>query len=97
MDNNKTTEAWLDILEPADILCAEVLDWEKMLQHDGFKILDMIQSIKRSDGLNLDTLRCPIRVDNKIFKSDKAAPKIGEDNKKIISEFNLLNRSIKKY
>ncbi len=85
----KTTREWLNILEPADIWCAEVLDWEKMLQHDGFKILDMIQKIKRKDGLNIDTLRCPIRINNQIFKSDKAAPNIGEDNKKIISEFNL--------
>ncbi len=85
----KTTEAWLEILEPADIWCAEVLDWKKMLQHDGFKILDMIQNIKRSDGLNLKTLRCPIKFDDSIFKSDKAAPTIGEDNNKIISEFNL--------
>tara|TARA_Y100000590_G_scaffold198226_1_gene225118 strand:+ start:75 stop:1226 length:1152 start_codon:yes stop_codon:yes gene_type:complete len=85
----KTTQSWLDILEPADIWCAEVLDWEKMLQHEGFKVLDMIQNIKRKDGLDIKTLRCPIIMNNEIFKSDKAAPKIGEDNEKIISDFNL--------
>ena len=85
----KTTKEWLDILEPADIWCAEVLDWENMLKHEGFKVLDMIQTIKRQDGLNLDTLRCPIRIDNTIFKSEKAAPTIGENTSKIISEFNL--------
>ena len=85
----KTTKEWLDILEPADIWCAEVLDWENMLKHEGFKVLDMIQTIKRQDGINLDTLRCPIRIDNTIFKSEKAAPTIGENTSKIISEFNL--------
>ena len=85
----KTTQFWLDILEPADIWCAEVLDWEKMLKHEGFKVLDMIQNIKRKDGLDLKTLRCPIMINNEIFKSDKAAPKIGQDNEKIISDFNL--------
>ena len=85
----KTTKEWLDILEPADIWCAEVLDWENMLKHEGFKVLDMIQTIKRQDGTNLDTLRCPIRIDNTIFKSEKAAPTIGENTSKIISEFNL--------
>ena len=85
----KTTEYWLGILEPADIWCAEVLDWEKMLKHEGFKILDMVQKIKRDDGFNIETLRCPIRIDGKIFKSELAAPKIGQDNAKIINEFGI--------
>ena len=85
----KTTEHWLGILEPADIWCAEVLDWEKMLKHEGFNILDMVQRIKRDDGLSIETLRCPIRIDGKIFKSELAAPKIGQDNEKIINEFGI--------
>ena len=85
----KNTKEWLDILEPADIWCAEVLDWKKMLQHEGFKILDMVQKIKRDDGLKLETLRCPIKINNSIFKSDIAAPIIGQDNSKIMKEFNL--------
>ena len=85
----KNTQSWLDILEPADIWCSEVLDWERMLKHEGFKVLNMIQNIKRDDGLNLSTLRCPIKIDKTTFKSEKAAPKIGEDNNKILKEFNL--------
>ena len=85
----KTTEHWLGILEPADIWCAEVLDWEKMLKHEGFNILDMVQRIKRDDGLSIETLRCPIKIDGKIFKSELAAPKIGQDNEKIINEFGI--------
>ncbi len=85
----QTTEHWLEILEPADIWCAEVLDWEKMLKHEGFNILDMVQKIKRDDGLNIETLRCPIRIDGKKFKSELAAPKIGQDNTKIINEFGI--------
>ncbi len=85
----QTTQYILNILEPADIWCAEVLDWEKMLKHEGFKILDMTQRIKAVDGLNIETLRCPIRVDGKIFKSERAAPKVGQDNKKIIEEMEL--------
>ena len=61
-----------------------------MLNHDGFKILDMTQHIKSVDGLNIETLRCPIRVDGKIFKSNLAAPKVGQDNEKIIKEMALL-------
>ena len=76
----QTTEHWLSILEPADIWCAKVLDWETMVKHEGFKILDMVQRIKRDDGLDIETLRCPIKIDGEFFKSSKAAPKIGNDN-----------------
>jgi len=87
--NNRSTQDILDILEPADIWCAEVLDWEKMLKHEGFQILDMTQRIKSLDGLNIKTLRCPIRVDGEIYKSELAAPKVGKDNEKIIKEMEL--------
>ena len=86
---NQSTQEILNILEPADIWCAEVLDWENMLKHEGFKILDMTQRIKSLDGLDIKTLRCPIRVDGKIYKSDLAAPKVGQDNEKIIKEMEL--------
>ena len=85
----KNTQEWLDILQPADIWCSEVLEWDKLLQEEGFKVLDMIQEIKRSDGLSIKTLRCPIRINNQISKSDIAAPKIGENTLQITEEFKL--------
>ena len=60
-----------------------------MVKHEGFKILDMVQRIQRDDGLDIETLRCPIRIDGEIFKSNKAAPKIGKDNKNIKKEFGI--------
>ena len=44
----ETTDHWLAILQPADIWCAEVLEWDKMIENEGFKVLDMFQRIKRS-------------------------------------------------
>ena len=85
----ETTEHWLSILEPADIWCSKVLDWETMVKHEGFKILDMVQRIQRDDGLDIETLRCPIKIDGEIFKSNKAAPKIGNDNNNIKKEFEI--------
>jgi len=85
----KNTQEWLNILQPADIWCSEVLEWDKLLQDEGFKVLDMIQEIKRPDGLNIKTLRCPIRINNQILKSDVAAPKIGENTLQICEEFKL--------
>ena len=83
------TAHWLSILEPADIWCAEVLDWPKLMAHDGFKALDMLQRVSRSNGASLATTRCPIRIDGEILKSPVGAPKIGEHNALIEREFEL--------
>jgi len=86
---SKKTQHWLDILQPADIWCAEVLEWDKMMKNDGFKVLDMIQRIKRFDGLDIETLRCPIRFNSEVYKSEKAAPVVGQHTQKISEEFFL--------
>tara|TARA_B100000427_G_C15510454_1_gene595952 strand:- start:26 stop:1180 length:1155 start_codon:yes stop_codon:yes gene_type:complete len=86
---NQTTKHWLKILQPADIWCAEVLEWDDMIKDEGFKVLDMIQRIKRFDGLDIETLRCPIRFNNEVFKSEKAAPVIGQHTQQISEEFSL--------
>ena len=33
----ESTQHWLNILEPQDIWCADVLTWEGLLQHEGFQ------------------------------------------------------------
>ena len=87
--STKTTQHWLDILQPADVWCSEVLEWDRMMEHEGFKVIDMLQRIKRSDGLDIETLRCPIRLNNEILKSEVAAPFIGEHTEQISKEFSL--------
>jgi crotonobetainyl-CoA:carnitine CoA-transferase CaiB-like acyl-CoA transferase len=85
----ETTAHWLSILEPADVWCAEVLDWPRLMAHDGFKALDMLQRVSRSNGASLVTTRCPIRIDGEILKSPMGAPWIGEHNSVIEKEFEL--------
>ncbi|WP_316767338.1 CaiB/BaiF CoA-transferase family protein [Pedobacter frigiditerrae] len=84
-----TTEKWLSKLEPADIWCADVLNWEQLMAHDGFKVLDMIQEVEMLDGYKYETTRCPVRIDGELLTSSKGSPKLGQDNEKIIKEFNL--------
>ena len=83
----ESTAQWLAILEPQDIWCADVLTWERLLAHDGFKVIDMIQEVSRDAHVKLDTTRCPIRIDGEVLKSAKGAPRIGEDTARILSEF----------
>jgi crotonobetainyl-CoA:carnitine CoA-transferase CaiB-like acyl-CoA transferase len=83
------TRHWLDILESADVWCADVLSWSKLLEHDAFAALDMVQRIDRGPGMSIDTTRCPIRIDNAISKSNVAAPRVGEHTKALCEEFGL--------
>ena len=82
-----TTEAWLGELEPADIWCADVLNWNALMDHDGFKVLNMIQEVEMVDGYQYKTTRCPIRIDGELLTSAKGSPKLGQDNEQIIKEF----------
>ncbi len=83
----QTTETWLSKLEPADIWCADVLNWNALLDHDGFNVLKMIQEVDMVDGYRYKTTRCPIRIDGELLTSAKGSPKLGQDNEQIIKEF----------
>ncbi len=91
VDHLKTqsTQHWLDILEPQDIWCADVLDWDRMFAHEGFQVLEMVQEVARDENVKLQTLRCPIRIDGERLFSGKGAPRIGQQTEQILSEFKL--------
>lgn len=84
-----TTRFWLDILQPADVWCSEVMTWETLLAHDAFKVLNMIQTVTRSTGVRIETLRSPIRIDGHSGQCPVAAPLLGEHTQAIQKEFNL--------
>jgi CoA:oxalate CoA-transferase len=86
---NGTTAHWLSILEPADIWCSDVLDWPRLMQHEGFRVLDMIQQVRRSNDVSLRTTRCPIRIDGEVIKRDSGAPRLGQHTSEICAEFSL--------
>lgn len=85
----QTTKHWLSILEPADVWCSDVFDWNKLFAHEGFKVLEMVQQVSRGNGIELDTTRCPIRLNGKILTSKKGAPRLGADTQIIRKEFSL--------
>jgi CoA:oxalate CoA-transferase len=88
-----TTEHWLEILEPADVWCSDVLTWDQLFRHEGFKTLAMIQNIDGRVGSKSDsamrTTRCPIRIDGELLTSSVAAPRVGEHSQNIVEEFDL--------
>jgi len=81
------TQFWLDILEPADIWCAGVLNYQQLFEEDGFKVLNFTQQVEMLDGYSYKTTRCPIKIDGEYLTSGKGSPKLGQDNERIIKEF----------
>ncbi len=75
-----TTAHWLSLLEPADVWCADVYDWERLMSTEAFRALDMVQEVRRPNGTVIATTCCPIRIDGERYKGGPAAPTVGQDD-----------------
>jgi crotonobetainyl-CoA:carnitine CoA-transferase CaiB-like acyl-CoA transferase len=82
----QSTAHWLGILEPADVWCADVFNWNQLFEHEAFKTLEMVQGVGAGTTREMRTTRCPIRIDGEVLTSDRAAPRIGQHNKAIAAE-----------
>ena len=85
----RPVDEWLAVLEPADIWCSKVLNWPELLDSEGFKVLDMLQTVTREDNVSILTTCSPLRVDGMRVKVDRAAPRIGEHSAIIREDFGL--------
>ena len=80
---------WLNILEKADIWCAQVMDYDRLVKQEGYRSLEMEVTVKTSNGISVTTTRCPIKVDGEILPAGKGAPLLGEHNKEIEYQFGI--------
>ncbi|HSU22248.1 MAG TPA: CaiB/BaiF CoA-transferase family protein [Variovorax sp.] len=80
---------WLERLRPADVWCAEVLDWPRLLESRAFGLLDMLQTVRRGDGTPVRTTRAPLRIDGTRASSPRGAPRVGEHSARLRAEFGL--------
>ena len=83
------TARWLAVLQPADVWCAEVLDWPHLLGSEGFGVLDLLQTVTREDAVRIRTTRAPLRVDGVRATTEAAAPRIGQHTAALRQEFGL--------
>jgi crotonobetainyl-CoA:carnitine CoA-transferase CaiB-like acyl-CoA transferase len=49
----------------------------------------MVQEVHRANGVGMRTTRCPIRIDGSVLKSERGAPRLGENTQQLIHEFSL--------
>lgn len=73
----RTTQQWLDLLEPAGIWCAAVLNWDSLTGDAAWRIAVLDQQISDSGGASFRTTRCPIRVDGQVLSGSTMAPHVG--------------------
>lgn len=83
----RPTTDWLSVLEPADIWCADVLDWKRLRAHEAYRVLGMEQTVSKGSGFTYATTRCPIRFNGEKLYSEAGSPDIGEHNEMIQREF----------
>jgi CoA:oxalate CoA-transferase len=86
---SRTTAEWLAVLEPAEVWCADVLDWRRLLAHEAFGVLGMVQTVVRGSGFAYRTTRCPIRIDGERLYASPGSPAVGEHTASLIEEFQL--------
>lgn len=81
----RTTAQWLEILQPADIWCSEVLNWEEMRKSEAYQRLDLEQTIVRNGTVRMETVRGPLRINGATLKSERAAPALGQDTRRVLA------------
>jgi CoA:oxalate CoA-transferase len=85
----ETTEHWLEILNPADVWCSEVLNWPQLRASEAFWQLAMLQKLDDGQGTEILTTRLPIRIDQSLFTSPRLAPRVGQHTEAIQREFGI--------
>ncbi|MXV15220.1 CaiB/BaiF CoA transferase family protein [Hufsiella ginkgonis] len=85
----QTTSYWVALLESLKIWCSAVFNYRDVLEHEGYKSLEMAQEVQLSGDNTLTTTRCPIRINRQKIYSPVAAPLAGADTDSINHEFNL--------
>jgi CoA:oxalate CoA-transferase len=67
----------LPVLEADGVWCSEVLAWPQLVEHDGFRAVDMVVQVGAGER-GFPTTRCPIRIDGEPLTSSRPAPRLGE-------------------
>ncbi len=90
----RTTDAWLELLDADDVWCAPVLTLEQLVGHEGFRAIAMTQEVERGEALTADgrplrlrTTRSPIRIDGERLTNPRPAPLLGQHDAAVWAEF----------
>ena len=82
----ETSQHWLDRLEPAGVWCAPVMRYDELRRQPGYQALRLEQTVTRDGDFPVRTLRSPIRIDGERPFAPEAAPRVGRDNERLVTE-----------
>ncbi|MGL6259431.1 CaiB/BaiF CoA transferase family protein [Vibrio sp. WXL210] len=85
----QSSSYWLTRLQDIGFWCSDVYDYPRLMASEAYQALDMELVLARNEQTQIRTTRCPIRINGQVIKSDKPAPRLGQDNLSIIEEFGL--------
>lgn len=85
---SRTTAAWLSRLQPADIWCAEVMDWTALRRHPVWSQLGMERRFA-GGAFSFAGLAGPLRLNGTRPAPARAAPALGADTLAIVSALGL--------
>lgn len=83
----QNSDHWIQLLRAKGMWCEKVLNYNDLNSKPFMNDLQLKQIVENSAGETMVTTRSPIKIDGDILSSIKAAPKVGEDNKKIHKQF----------
>ncbi|HLS65037.1 MAG TPA: CoA transferase, partial [Ruania sp.] len=76
--------------DAADVWCAPLHTVDELVEHDGFRAADMVQTLAREepDGSRTEvtTTRLPLRIDGQRLWGQGAAPLLGADTEQVYDE-----------
>jgi len=74
-------------LQKAGLWAMPVLNWKQLIEHEGYKCLEMEQKLSMTNGMSMTTTRCPVRFDGQRLFSARPAPSLGADNLQVRKDF----------
>jgi len=83
----RTTAAWLELLEPAGIICGPVNNIEQVVQDPHIQAREMIAEVNHPRLGKLKVTGTPMKFSRTPCKIDKASPEVGEHTEEILSAF----------
>ncbi|MCQ9165901.1 CaiB/BaiF CoA-transferase family protein [Arthrobacter sp. STN4] len=86
---HRTAAEWLPLLRGAAIPAGPIYNYEQAFADPQVRALDMVQTVRRTDGSELPLVRGPISVNRQAPRIRKAPPALGGDTLAVLDRLGL--------
>lgn len=89
----RNAQEWITAFDAKGVPCAIVLDYEEILENEQVDHLELVKTIKLSNGATTKTVGFPIKISNFEFEIEKAPPDLGEHNHEVFEEWTKIAKT----